>query len=392
MFFQLAGNQNVFIDGELKRTADSSQMTHTWSFNKELDGFPIEYAYLYCNGKSLEDACPEHLKTKWLTLKNLHKAYEKSFKEAKVSMSEHRFYEMLPESFVTDYFNVKNLITKEVFSSHKKPNNYQYLVELESLIASIASRQIKVDIDAMGMDLFEPRVLKLRNKIKNSKPIIRYKNFGTITGRLTTKKDSFPILTLDKKFRKYLKPNNDWFLELDYNAAEVRTFLALNGQEQPEQDIHNWHATFYGDLPRDELKTKFFSWFYGDNSKFSGVPEIDAAYNKQNVLDKYWNGTEVCNPYQRCIESDEHHALSYLIQSTTWDLFSRRAIEIQKFILGNSLSSAIAVLLHDSVVIDLSKKDMKLIQEFKRLFAETDFGKFRVNAKIGSNLGNMEDV
>ena len=71
-------------------------------------------------------------------------------------------------------------------------------------------------------------------KIKKTEPYIKYNIFGTKTGRLTTKPNSFPILTLKKEYRSILKPNNDLFVELDYNAAELRVLLTLMNVEQPK--------------------------------------------------------------------------------------------------------------------------------------------------------------
>ena len=87
-----------------------------------------------------------------------------------------------------------------------------------------------------------------------------YNQFGTVTGRLTVTSNSFPIMNLDKSFRSILKPNNDLFVEFDYNAAELRTILSLSDQQQPEEDIHQWNIkkVFKQDMTRDEAKRKIF--------------------------------------------------------------------------------------------------------------------------------------
>jgi len=393
MLFQVAGGKNIYIDGQLKPTANGSLLTHTWAYNPMLDGLNIEYAQLYCGGKTLDDICPEFLNSKWIGLKKLHHSFQKSFKEAKMSDIGDNFYNLLPEYFIHNFFNVKNEITSHVISSYERPKNYDYLVDLETLIAKIAKQTVNVDFVEMDKNIFDDRVRRFRNKLKNGLKTIKYKNFGTITGRLSTKKNSFPILTLDKKMRKYLVPNNHLFVEIDYNAAEVRTFLSLNKQEQPEIDLHDWHSTFFEQgLSREDVKKKFFAWFYnGDNNLSSGVPKIDVAYNKKNVLSEYWDGHKIHNPYGREIESDERHALSYLIQSTTWDIFSRKVIEIDQFMSRNKYKSKIVALLHDSVIIDLYAPEKEMVNTIAKMFGNTEFGIFRVTCKIGRNLGEMED-
>ena len=66
-------------------------------------------------------------------------------------------------------------------------------------------------------------------------PRVSYDLFGTVTGRLSTKQGSFPILNYKKELRGAIRPKWDCFVELDYNAAEVRTLLSLSGEQQPKE-------------------------------------------------------------------------------------------------------------------------------------------------------------
>ncbi len=58
---------------------------------------------------------------------------------------------------------------------------------------------------------------------------------------MTTRKGYFPILTLDGEYRSILKPKNNYFVEFDYNAAELRVLLGLSGKAQPQEDMHQWN-------------------------------------------------------------------------------------------------------------------------------------------------------
>ena len=104
-------------------------------------------------------------------------------------------------------------------------------------------------------------MLKVRNFIKHNKntfPYVVYDPFKSKTGRLVTK-NSFPILTMDKNYRKILKPNNDWFIEFDFNAAELRVLLGLLGKEQPQEDLHEWNKkNVYKDFGGAYILLKYF--------------------------------------------------------------------------------------------------------------------------------------
>ena len=81
---------------------------------------------------------------------------------------------------------------------------------------------------------------------------------------------------MKKEFRQLLKPQHDWFISLDYNGAEVRTFLDLSGEEQPQDDIHEWNIkhVIKEDVDRYTAKQRFFSWLYNPDSTRSKLISI----------------------------------------------------------------------------------------------------------------------
>ena len=119
-----------------------------------------------------------------------------------------------------------------------------------------------------------------------------------------------------------------------------------------------------------------------------GIPQIEKYYDKKKALNKYWDGTQIKNPFGRTVQADEFHALNAIIQSTTSDVFLRRAIAVNK-ILRNRKSFTMG-LIHDSMVIDFSRDDKEMIPELMDVFGDTDMGKFKVNVSLGTNFGNMK--
>ena len=394
--FQVIDNKqyckSIYSNKEIISNPNYKDYLYTWSYNSVLKEQDIQYASLYAQGQNLDLCCPDILKEKWEHVKGKHFAYIKSFKEAKVKSNDYCFYDLVPESFVIEYFDMKSQITDHVLNSYDKPENYDFLLKLSELIFNIENNKLNIDLSALDNQLHELRARKFKEKIQRTQPHILYNVFGTITGRLTTKKDSFPILTLDKNYRKIIKPTNDWFIELDFNAAELRCLLALNNQSQPLEDIHQWHGKIFNKLldrimERDEIKRKIFGWLYGPPNASLGIPEVQRYYDKQKALQKYWNGKEIINPFGRKVKADKFHALNALIQSTTSDTFLRRAIAVNKLLEGRK--SFTTALIHDSMVIDFDRNDKDILENLIKEFGDTDLGIFKVNASLGTSFGNM---
>jgi hypothetical protein len=377
-----------YADGELFFKEIPQNADKTWYYSSSLKDREVEYARIYCGGKSLTEVCPLELKPAWEKItKKLH-AFLKSFRTAKLNLSDLCLYDLVPEFFLYEFSDTKNSITNHIFANFARPKNHNFLVNVIKMIADIKQQKLNIDLDSIRPKLVSVAGKNFIQRLQTSSPVVDYNPFGTVTGRLTTMRDTFPILTLNKEFRGCLHPNNDWFLELDYNAAEIRTLLALSGLPQPKGDIHEWNRkhVYKGEGTRDEVKKRIFAWLY--NSK-SEDQLSSRAYDKELVKNKYWDGQTIITEFDREIKDvDDHHALNYIIQSTTSDLVLSKALLLHERLAD--MESRIAFMMHDSIVIDLKNSERSVIIELLQLFGNTRFGKYKVNLSLGKNFGDMK--
>lgn len=391
MLFQLIKRKSCEHFGEYCNNSIVDNLSfqdgdQTWSYDPIFENNKLELAQFYVNGKTLSQACPDHLKDKLKSLKDKHYVFLKCFKHAKLDERNYCFYDLVPESFLKDYFQCKNDICEYIFNTTEKSNNYDLLYKLNIIINKIVSQRLNLDLDRLSRSNEA-----LQKKLQLIKPYINYNIFGSITGRLTTKPKSFPILTISKKYRNIIKPNNDFFIELDFNSAELRSLLGLNNISQPNKDIHEWHQSLYANnISRDEIKQKFFAWLYRGNDDKFGISEIDDAYNRKEILSKYYSDGLVITPFGRKIKSDHRRALSLLNQSTSADVFSEQIIKV--YSLLNNCKTKIAFTIHDSLILDYSREDKALISKIKNTFSDTRYGKYLINMKLGDNFGNMKKI
>tara|TARA_R110002110_G_scaffold319885_8_gene532625 strand:+ start:6092 stop:7276 length:1185 start_codon:yes stop_codon:yes gene_type:complete len=371
----------------VKGAAPDATMTRTWTAAQFLEDMDVEYAYLYCQ-RNLADSCPSEIRKQYEESISFLRAFLRSMENARVDLTQHCFYDLVPEHFLVMYCESKNKICEYVFENYERPKNYDFLRDLLFVTQAMSHRKLNLDYAKAARDCAS---FSLRNKFKSvrrSSPYVRYNIFGTKTGRMTSEPHSFPILTLNKEFRKVIRPNNDKFVELDFNAFELRVLLYLLDKEQPQIDIHEWNvANVYKGIPtRDEAKRRIFAWLYNlDSSDYLS----ERAYDRQQILSKYWNGMEIVNPFGRTIESDKFHAISYLVQSTAVDIVLRQVIKLHGML--ENKKSYIAFTIHDSVVIDMAEEDMSLLPELERQFSTFRDTEFLTNVSIGNNFGNMEE-
>lgn len=357
--------------------------THTWSYAAYLEGRDIEYASLYC-GVSLDRVCPEHLRNDWDYVNERLQAYMRSIIEAKISLDDVCFYDMVPERFLADYCYMKDQICNFVFENYPKPKNYDHLLATARLAHKISQQKVNLSWSSMRRQMHKKAIREQVKKLKRVSPYCKYNIFGTKTGRLTTRKNSFPILTLSKEMRKVIQPTNDYFVSFDFNGAELRTLLALGGSQQPSSDIHEWNRAnvFRKNGTREEAKKRLFSWLYNPDSNDR---LLEKFYDRNALVNQFWDGKHVSTPYGRNIEVDKRRALNYLIQSTTSDMVLEQAAKLDALLEGKK--TRIAFIIHDEVVLDVKRGEEAILPALESTFADTRFGTYLVGAKESADYG-----
>lgn len=399
MFFQTLDDKlecvGIYYKDDLFFDLDNfpSDITKTWKYSSFLKQFSgIEYANLYLEGKPIEEIIPEYLKDDWDDASAKIKAFKRSLSISKVDEAENCFYDLVPKRFLVEFCRVKNSITKFVLDKYAKPKRYDFSLSVCKMLEDISNRKLNLNYKKIKSYTSGKRNA---SDLLRSKPYIGYNQFGTVTGRLTTKKRSFPILTLKREYRDVVEPVNDTFYEFDFNGAEARVLLGLLDKDQPRQDVHDFHRTevFNNTLTREQCKTAFFAWLYGARklNKSQEGKRLKEFYDKDAVVKKFWDGSTVETPLGKVIANvSEHHALNYIVQSTTAELTLLQAIKINHLLETQGSGSFLSCLIHDSVVVDLKDGDKHLVPKIQKLMGSTKFGSFSINTSAGKSLGRLK--
>lgn len=397
MYFQALDDKTncigIYFDGRLifdeSMFPDTLSGMKTWKYSGSIRE-DVEYAWFYAGGKGLDEVCPENLSKELSLNQSKLLAFKKAFDIAKIDFREHCFFELVPHDYLRSFLDIKNKITEHVIESYEKPETYDHLIAVEKLLYKIRYNELNVS-NKDCRNLFVGTNSRISaQKILKGPRYIDYNIYGTKTGRLTTQANSFPILTMKKELRALLKPKNDWFISLDYNGAEVRTVLSLLEKAQPDYDVHEWNMEntlkHLSPKDRESAKTIFFAWLYNPNSK-----KIERSiYDREAILDQYYDGSKVTTPFGRKIVVDKQKSLNYIIQSTTADLVNDRAVAIDKFL--DDKESFVSHIVHDEVVIDMPDNERHLIPEVRDIFSNNKLDIFKTNLKAGKDYYNLGDL
>ena len=393
MIFQLMDDKKdcvgVYTNGQFIYDRIPTNMDSTWAYSEHLGDRYIQYGYLWAQGSKISDICPEHLLARWKTADKKIKSHFRSLFVSKINFDDVCFFDIVPNKQLEHYFQTKNEICEWVFSNVDKPTHYGLLHDSYITIQNISKHVLNINKHKLfKYSNYDAKARSLWNWIKDRGPVYtKYNLFGSVTGRLTTAEGSFPIMNLKTELKDIVEPKWDCFLELDFNAAEIRTMISLMGQEQPQEDIHEWNIKniFKEDISRAQAKQKFFAWLYNSENK-----TIDSEfYSKDILVEKFYVDGKIQTPFGRRTTCDRFHALNYLLQSASSDNCLERVNKIERFLRDRR--SYVAFTIHDCVIIDFHRNDRHLIPQLKQIFEDTKLGAFPSSCQVGKNLGTMKE-
>tara|TARA_S200000501_G_scaffold350553_1_gene367663 strand:+ start:9998 stop:11128 length:1131 start_codon:yes stop_codon:yes gene_type:complete len=338
-----------------------------WKHSPILDDEQFCYLYLYLKQDDLSTF--SHDTELFVTYKDKLLAHKKAAMAARIDMAHVCFFDLLPRHQLHRWFSMRESALNNLATSLDKSDDYDILHKAHVLTTNISHQDVTFG-DRTGR--------------------IVYNIFGSATGRLTTKRNSIPILTLKKEQRALLRPQNDAFVELDLNAAEIRMLMALSGDTQPQGDIHEWvvENVFQNGIDRSQAKIELFAWLYNPSNSKS---RFDKIFSRQIFRDFYLSEDKLLTtPFGRKLVVEERKAQNYLLQSTTSDQVLENAYKIQKMLTGKK--TKIAFTLHDSIILDMSQEDVIMLRDIKEQFEKTRWGNFVSTCKVGKSFANLKEL
>ncbi len=335
----------------------------TWEYNPLLDELGSVFVQIYCNKATLSQACSKSILPAWHKINKKVGSFFESYKTIGLDFNEHGILEILPDFVLEEYLELQVKIIEHIHRTHAEPTNYEHMLQLHRLLEAINNQEVSI--------ADEPQ-------------FILYNPYGSVTGRLTHGKTSFPIMNIKKENRGVVKPSNDYFIDLDFNGVDFRCLYGIMDQMQPQYDIYEdvIQKMNLQKYSRDDIKKRTFAWLYGEGETNIGI------FNKKQIRDRFWLNGHIENVFGRRIKCNSHHSISYLVQSTSADLFYEQLFKLRNFLKNKK--TKIAFMIHDEVCFDYSEQDGPILDELVEIFSNTRFGKFLVNIKTGYNFGDMK--
>ena len=245
------------------------------------------------------------------------------------------------------------------------------------------------------------KTLKPKNPIYNSIDNVVYSEYNLYnnTSRPTNTFNSVNFAAIPKaeEYRKCFKPQNDYFVELDFDGYHLRLLADQLNYDLTEESAHKQLAKHYfgtediTDEQYKEAKQINFQAIYGK------IPEehknLEIFKLIQGYIDSMWKSyTEagyVCNPQSgkefnsKLQDMNPAKLMNYMMQS----LETSNNIIILKEILRylRDKKSFITLYTYDAILFDFDKEDGKETLEDIKIIMEKE-GKYPIKFKYSTDL------
>jgi hypothetical protein len=221
-------------------------------------------------------------------------------------------------------------------------------------------------------------------------------NFFTSTSRPSNAINNINYAALTPIQRECFIPDNDVFVDFDFDAYHPRLIANMIGYKFPKKSVHKYLSKSYG-VDVKEGKNKTFQYLYG------GIPKEVANKIKffgdtKNTIQYMWegwnaNGFEKTHIYKRLLKKENltdmnpQKLFNYYIQSYETERNVSLLNTLHNYLLDKE--TKIVLYNYDSFLFDYSKKDGKgILSDIKKILEGDGFV---VNIKFGKNYGEMSE-
>ena len=367
-----------WLNDKLIQTPDKKLLNHFYKFDNVVDK---NFIWWIDTGKPFENNIRNNaidfLSNKYYNVKKLNEI---------IPLSKHNEY-------CSDVY-------KSMARAYVGGTDDYYMNDFTEAFGSIEKNGVKVSDDVC--DIFDIRVKK---HISNGKLYSNY-NLWTTTGRPSNSFGSVNFAALPPEKRKAIVAENDYLVEMDYDAYHLRIISQLVKYDFGKESVHEHLAKHY-ECSYEKSKQKSFQLLYGgiDKQTREKVPFFDKTYN---YINNKWNEINqnkyiLTDIYRRRIVLENYDDLNknklfnYLIQALETELNVRKILLIQDYLLNKK--TKLVLYGYDSFLFDFSKQDgVETLKEIKRILeVKTDVPGdtepyFYTKSKMGLNYGEMQNI
>jgi len=259
-------------------------------------------------------------------------------------------------------------------------------------------------IEQTGIGINEKVFLELfKTKVKEfnitDNVVYSYYNLYNTTSRPSNAFNSINFAAIPKEhgYRESFEPQNDYFVELDFDGYHIRLLCEQIGYELNENSAHGQLAKLY--YKKDNISDEDYAKAKQVNFQaiYGRIPEeyrnLEIFKLIQQYIDQMWaefqkNGKILApiseKPFTSALEDmNPQKLMNYVMQS----METSRNIKVLKELLGylQNKHSKIALYVYDAIILDFSKEDGKeTLEEVQRIMEAG--GKYPVKFKYAKNL------